>query len=155
MFSAATFTNVNTDTVDLLGAGYALKNLDWSYEYDGSEFPKQQDSGQNPAYSFVRRITVNLVVQVTGQSLTDYWAKRNTLMQALLVADGAQSAFNHGTLTVTPQGGSSMYLDVNVTGISAPLQFDEAAASVSTVTAAMRADRGYWRATSGGAVVYY
>lgn len=158
MFDAATFTNVSTDTVNLLSAGdFALKNLDWAYEFDGSEFPKQQNSGQNPAYSVVRRMVLTATVQILGSSQSDYWTNRHTFARAFLLTSGTPSSgvFNHGTLSVTPAGGSSMYVDVNVTGLSFPLVFDDAAAAVSTATVTMRADYGYWRATSGGAVVYY
>lgn len=155
MFSAAAFTNVSTDTVDLLGSGYALKTLDWSYEYDGSQFPKQQDAGQQPAHSFVRRVVVNITVQLLGSSQSAYWTSRNTFAKAFLVRDGAQTDYQHGRLTVTPQGGSAMYLDCNITGLLLPLAFDESAAFLSTATVALRADRGYWRTVSGDTVVYF
>lgn len=156
MFSAVTFTNVSSDTVDLQSAGdFALKSLEWAYEYEGGEFGKQQDSGQQPAHSFVRRVSVTCVVQILGSGFSDYWTNRHTLVRAFLVSQGTQSEYNHGTFSVTPQGGSSMYLDANVTGIDLPLVFDEAAAHASTATITMRADYGYWRATSGDTVVYF
>ena len=155
MFSAVSFTNPSTATVDLLSTGYILKSLDWSYEYDGSEFPKQSDSGQQPAQSFVRRVVVTATVQIKGTSASDHWTKRGTFVTAFLIKDGAQTVYNHGRLSVTPSGGSAMYVDANVTGLQfTQLSLDEAAAHITTATVTMRADRGYWRAVSGDAVVY-
>lgn len=156
MFSAAAFTNVSSDTANLYTVGdFAFKSLEWSYEYDGSEFPKQQNSGQNPAHSFVRRMALTLTVQILGSSQSDYWTNHNTFAKAFLVADGTQSSYNHGTLAVTPTGKSAMYVDANVTGIGFHSNPEEGAAFTSTATVTMRADRGYWRAVSGGAVVYF
>lgn len=161
MFSAATYTNVSSDTVNLKATGYALKTLEESYEYEGSEFAKQNDSGQNAAQSFVRRLVVTVTVQIIGTGATqalgqaDYWTKRNAFIKAFLVVKGAQTNYNHGTLAVTPQGGASMYVDANVTGLQLPLAYDEAGAFVSTASVTLRADYGYWRATAGGAVVYF
>jgi hypothetical protein len=158
MFSVASFVNVSSDTVNLLSAGdFSLKNLDCVYEYDGQEVPKQQDSGNNPAHTFVRRLVLTATVQILGSSQTDYWTNRHTFARGFLVTAGAQaSSYNHGTLSVTPTGGASMYVDVNVTGLALPLRNRPSqSAFVSTATVTMRADYGYWRATSGGAVVYF
>lgn len=153
-WSVLGFANVNgSATVDLLGAGYKIKSLEWDYNYGGDEYPKQQAPANHPAHSFARALTLTLAVQVVGSSESDYWTKRKALIAAFLVDDGAQTAYYHGTLTGTPHGQSSMYVKVNVTGIQAPHAPDEAGAFTSTVTFTMRADRGYWLKVSDDSAV--
>src|SRR5690348_5324333 len=147
MFSAVSFTSAATATVDLLGSGFSLKQLDWSYEYDGDGFPKQSDSDQNPAQSFVRRLIVNMTVQIRGASQSAHWVNRQAFANSLIVHDGAQTQYNRGRLAVTPSGGTAMFADVNVTEASFSMPVEEAAAFVSTATLAFRCDRGYWRTT--------
>ena len=153
-WTALDFANVNTtDTVDLTSADYSIKSLEWDYNYGGDEYPKQQDSANHPAHSFVRAMTVTLAVQILGGSEAGYWTKRKALVAAFLVDDGSQTSYYHGTLTGTPNGQSEMYANVNVTGISAPHAPDEAGAYTSTVTITMRVDRGYWLKTADDTVV--
>ena len=152
MWDEVTFFNRDgTHSVDLLSTGYSIKELSWSYEYDGSEFPKQQDSGQAQAHSFVRRLTFNLVVQITGDSFSGYWTARQALADAFIIADGTQVEYRHGQIEVTPTGQPQIYADVNVTGVSFPTSVDEAKTSIATIT--MRADRGYWLKASDDSVI--
>lgn len=151
MFTQASVTNLNAATVDLLGTGYGIKSLTWRHETEGDDFPKQQSSGQHEAHQFVRRLTITLVGQLKGSSAADYWTKRAALMAALLVNQGAQAGYKHGTIKLTPAGLSQMYADVVLIDIDVPTNVDEPLSSVYTVS--WRCDYGYWCQVSDSSVV--
>lgn len=152
MFTQAGFTNVNTVTIDFFAAAYnGFRSATWRYEFEGDADPKQGDSGQHDSHAFVRRLIIDIEGQIKGSSETDYWTKRDALIAALLVDRGAQTAYKHGTFTLTPTGKPQMYADVVVTALAFPRAFDEPL--MSRYQASFRCDYGYWRAVSGGAVV--
>lgn len=151
LFSAATYTNVDANAVTLDVAGSFPCTISWKYETAGQELPKQDDSGQHEASAFVRRLLVTVRGQILGDTEALYWTNRATFAKAFLVADGAQSSYHHGVLSVTPTGGAAMYLNCVLLSLDMPIDLD--APKASTYVAELRANRGYWRAVSGDAIV--
>lgn len=153
LLTEATFTNVNTASVNLLGAGTTFRDITWSYEMAGSEFGKQQDSGEQESHSFVRKLVITIDGQITGTSDANYWTNRGSVLGGFLVSRGTQTAYTHGRLTITPSGGAQVYADCVIDSNSFPLTHDEAPSKSSKYQVTLRCFYGYWRTVSGGTVV--
>lgn len=152
LLSEATFTNINSASVNLLATGTAFRDISWSYEPAGSEFGKQQDSGQQDGHVFIRKLTITINGLITGTSASDYWTHRQSVLNGFIVDQGAQTDYKHGRLTITPSGGSQVFADVVVDSDSFELAHDEAAALSSQYTVTLRCPYGYWRTTGSSAV---
>lgn len=129
--------------------GLSVERFDTTFDMDGQDTPKHQQSGQFPNYMYVRRMVITQEGKIVGASASGYASNRSTLA-GILPDSGTQADRNHGTLFATFTGQSEVQADVVITALTLPLTLDGTTTAGYSVT--WRADNGYWVNAAGSTV---
>jgi hypothetical protein len=129
---------------------YRVTDFFWQPRIVGDASAKLQSAGQWPTFRDVRVLEIQMEGTIVGANPGDYWVKRQSLAQSLIVPLGYNRAIrHHGTLTVGLPSVGAVWALVYLVDYSLPVAHDRASSSAYQFT--WHADFGYWQ-NGGGAV---
>ena len=135
-------------------ADIKVEELTWKPRMAGQGIPRLNAAGSFPGHLDPRELVVDIQGRIVSASASAYWDTRTALIQSLMPPpDYDRSIFHHGTLTATFPGESAAYLLVNLLDYDIPLTSQIGRSTEYRL--GWVAYFGYWRAVSGGAVVFY
>lgn len=151
LLTALSVTKFGGSPVSLIGTGYRVRSLDWHPVMAGESTSKAHTSGRWPNWKKVDAMEIVMEAVIVGSDASDYWSKRETVMAAIVPANGVPAARYHSTVKATFSGVSEVYAQVTLLDLSPPIARQNLRQSDFQVT--WNCDFGYWRKVSDDSVM--